>query len=146
VSGIVVVDRRIAEVQFQPVAEMRVLRTTGQLLERIFLQWVDAAEAPEAIRVAGYLLTGPVVFRLHALILVLEFSIGAALEVCNGQYRGPSNARCVQQSNKVIGRDRFDRHHFDAGGAEQMLMMVGERRRLAVRGRRAEHHEEHGQD
>lgn len=49
VLGVVVIDRRVAEVQLEAVAKVRILRAAPDLAERIVLQGIDAAEAAETI-------------------------------------------------------------------------------------------------
>jgi hypothetical protein len=43
------------------------------------------------------------------------------------------DAGCVKQRDEIVSRDRLDRHRRHAGQADQVLMVIGKRRRLAVR-------------
>ena len=68
---IVVVNDGIPEVKLET-AEVRILRATRQFFERILPNRTDATECNQSARMERHLLRGPIVIRLHLLVVVWD--------------------------------------------------------------------------
>ena len=106
VRGIVVVDDGVAEVELEPTAEVRVFGAPRQLLERVVLQRVEAAESDQPIRERGDLPAGPVVVASD-----LFGGASALREGCSKMYAVdsttarliPAASSCAISSSAVLG-------------------------------------------
>jgi hypothetical protein len=95
-SGIVEVDDRVAKVQFEAAAKVRVGGTAGQLLQRVVLQRVQRAESDQTPWKLCDLPAGPVIVAFEFLLGVVNVSRRLLEDVRRGQDDCAFDARRVE--------------------------------------------------
>src|SRR6266511_2302035 len=63
---------RVGEMKLEAGPQMRIVGAARDLLERVVSQWIDAAEANQAVRQPGHFVAGPVVFLNHSGSFILN--------------------------------------------------------------------------
>jgi hypothetical protein len=136
VFGIVVVDDGVAEVQLEAAAKVRIGGAAGQLLERVVLQRIQPAESDQTVWKLCDLFAGPVIVAFELLCGVVSVSRRLLEDVRRGQDDCAFDAGRVELLDQVGGGSRLHRghrrrrrHECRKLGAEQVLMVVGERHR-----------------
>src|SRR4051812_33267040 len=71
-GGIVQLHIRVPEVELDTVAEIRMARTPRELIERIRLERIEAAERPQPLRELHRLSANPVVLGANLGVLVID--------------------------------------------------------------------------
>ena len=132
--GIMVVDAGVCKMQFEATAQIRIFRAACQLIERVLLQWIDAAEAHQTIWKSRDLAARPVVFLPHSLVFVLRGSRWIAEYVGHRQHCRSADASGVQQRDTIRRIDGRNTLGFRDDLAEEVLMVIGERGRLGMGG------------
>ncbi len=117
----------VREVQLQAAPQPRILRAARELVERVLLERIHAAEADETIGKTCDLPTRPVVFRLDPLVFVHTGCCGIPQQVRDGQDGGTTDSSRVQERDEVVHGDRLHTFRFGNNAAEQVLMMIGDR-------------------
>jgi len=98
VLWIVKVNVRIPKVQLGSYMELRIFGATRRFFDRIVFQWIDAAEAPQAIRKARYLSAGPLILGFDLGILVFDrWLVGIAELIRDRQHQRSANSSRVQK-------------------------------------------------
>src|SRR5688572_5836199 len=130
--------------QFETEVELWVARTPRDLLERVRSQRIHATEPAEALGETRHFVARPIVFGPDLVVLVvLRWPVRVSKLIGDRQHHGATNSSIVQESNEVVRGDRLEpRNPRGRRWAEQMLMMIAQRGRLAVKprqGRRYKH-------
>jgi len=123
-------------VELEASAKVRIVGASRQFIERIVLQRIEAAEPDQTVREFSDLLTGPVVLTSELLRSGVCLARWLLEDVGRREnYSAPDPCR-VELRNQVGRRPRLRRcygwrrrHQRGKLWAEQVLMVIGERRR-----------------
>src|SRR6185503_11817262 len=103
VSRLVQLHIRVAEVKLDAAAEAPVGGAAGELLQRVVLQRVEAAERDQPVRIARRLRGGPVVLGPYLGVLVFYRASRAPVYVCDREHDRAADARRVEEGDEVVG-------------------------------------------
>ncbi len=92
--------------ELQPIAQLRIVVTAGQLVERIRPERVKAAERAQPVRVLRDLLRRPVVLGLDVIVFVVDCCPACLTPgVRDRQDQRAPNACGVEESNDIARAD-----------------------------------------
>src|SRR5574341_1775860 len=118
--------------QLDPVPEIWVFGTSGEFVQRILFQRVEAAKSPQARGKQRGLGADPIILGPHLGVLVLWLPARSSVHIGGGQNQPAPDASGVQQPNDVLRRDRlYAGKKFIDGRTKQMLMVIRRRRNLS---------------
>jgi len=116
------IDSGIAHVEFQP-AQMKHGHTAIELLQRIRLERIEAAESSQTSGKASHFLREPIIFGAHERIVIGDLTTRIAVQVRDRQEHGALDSGRIQLRDEVSGRDRRDLPHPRSRRAHDMLVV-----------------------
>src|SRR5256885_16911813 len=91
VVGVFQLHIGVSKMELDPATQVRILCASGELVESVLLERVEAAECAQSFRVLRRLLAGPIVFRAHPGVFIVEAARGTAVDVGDGKQQCSSN-------------------------------------------------------